>query len=238
MERKSIQMRVIIPCWLINENLVELTRNAINSLETEELIIIDNGSPVAGGLLRESASIYVRNKENLGYAKAVNQGLKLCDKGEILAVSNNDVRVSEGWEQVAKEIMKDEKIASLHFKMIPYDEPFKLGDKIWISGKERWCTNSFFVMRNSGLFDENFLNSYDDWDLHYRMYQKGFKTAYTNKVAYQHMDSFTQQFIPERKDIDVKNREYFIKKHGDEPEKLWKEMFPEQMSQDYRGGFE
>ena len=231
-------MKTIIPCWLITEQLKELTQNTVNSLGETELIIVDNGSPLGGGYLREIADVYIRNKENLGYAKAVNEGLRLCDQGELVAVANNDIRVSEGWQKIAEEIMQDPLVMSVHFKMIPYNEPFSLGDKVWITGKERWCTNSFFVMRNCGLFDENFLNSYDDWDLHYRMYQKGFKTAYTNKASYQHMDSFTQQFVPDRNENDIKNKEYFVKKHGDLPEKLWEKMFPLQMSEDYRGGFE
>jgi GT2 family glycosyltransferase len=215
-----------------------MTENAIESIRPEHLIIIDNASPVGGGQLREWADTYVRNKENLGYAKAVNQGLKLSPTAELIAICNNDIRVSPDWEPIAKEIMKDLSIMSLHFTMLPYDQPFNLGDKIWKTGKERWCTGSFFVMRNSGLFDENFVNSYDDWDIHYRMYQKGFKTAYTNKVQYQHMNSFTQIMIPQREEQDKKNREYFIQKHGDTPENLWMKMFPDQMDQDYQGGFE
>ena len=232
-------MKVIIPCWIINEKLIELTRNTVESLGKDvELILIDNGSPMGGGMLRELANVYIRNKENLGYARAVNQGLKLCDKSETVAVVNNDTRISEGWQNVANEILENPLVMSVHFKMIPYEEPFKLGDKVWITGKERWCTNSFFVMRNCGLFDEGFLNSYEDWDIHARMYTKGFKTAYTNKAAYQHLDSFTQQFRPDRNENDKKNKEHFIEKYNEEPEAMWNRLFPDQMNQDYRGGFE
>ena len=231
-------MRVILPCFNVSDQFVNLTDLAIQSFGKCELIIVDNASPVGGGLLREKAHIYIRNKENLGYARAVNQGLKLCDDGELVAVSNNDVRVSSSWESVAREVMKDESVMSCHFKMIPYDEPFNLGDKVWITGKERWCTGSFFVMRNKGLFDENYLNSYEDWDVHARMYKNNFKTAYTNKAQYQHMNSFTQQVISNRSENDQKNREYFKQKHGDYPENLWQKMFPDQMNQDYQKGFE
>jgi len=231
-------MKVIMPVFNVSEQFVNLTDLAIQSLGKCELILVDNGSTVGAGLLRDWADIYIRNKNNLGYAKAVNQGLKLCEKGELVAVANNDIKVSEGWEAIAEEIMQDKSVVSVHFTMLPYDEPFRLGDKVWITGKERWCTGSFFVMRNWELYDEGFLNSYDDWDMHYRMYQAGLKTAYTNKAQYQHMNSFTQQIMPEREKINQVNREYFIKKHGEEPEKLWFKMFPDQMSQDYKGGFE
>lgn len=231
-------MRVIMPCWLINEDLITLTKSAVESLGEVKLIIIDNGSPIGGGFLREKADIYIRNQTNKGYAIAVNEGLNLVQRTKPVAIANNDIRVSEGWQKVAEEILEDPLVMSVHFKMIPYDEPFNLGNKVWITGKERWCTGSFFVMRNCGLFDENFLNSLDDWDIHLRMYKKGFKTAYTNKAAYQHHDSFTQKLIPQRTENNAKNLEYFVYKHGDTPENIWLKMFPDQMSQNWREGFE
>jgi GT2 family glycosyltransferase len=227
-------MRVIMPVYNVDEQFINLTDLAIQSLGKVELIVVDNASPVGGGQLRGCADTYIRNKENLGYAKAVNQGLKLCETGEIVAVANNDIRVSPNWQEIALDILQDQKVGSVHFRMLRYDEPFILGTSVWPSGKERWCTGSFFVMRNKWLFDENFLNSYDDWDIHKRMYDEGYKTAYTNKAQYQHMDSFTQGIIPEREERDKKNREYFIKKHGDEPEKIWMDMFPDQMNQPYK----
>lgn len=230
---------VIMPVFNIDEQFVNLTDLAIQSIKPEPLVIVDNASTVGAGSLREWADIYIRNKTNLGYAKAVNQGLRLCSSDEFVCVANNDIRVSGGWEQVAFDIFREDPlVASVHFKMIPYDEPFNFGDKIWKTGKERWCTGSFFVMRNSWSFDGEYLNSYDDWDLHLRMYRANYKTAYTNKAQYQHMNSFTQFIIPQREEIDKKNREYFIKKHGDTPENIWQKMFPDQMSQDYQGGFE
>lgn len=227
-----------MPCFILNEDLKVLTQSAIDSLGDVDLIIIDNASPVGGGYLREVAHTYIRNQNNKGYAVAVNQGLKLCDKSEAVAVINNDIKISKGWQEVATEILEDPLVMSVHFKMIPYNQPFNLGNKTWITGKERWCTNSFFVMRNCGLFDENFLNSYDDWDIHLMMYQAGFKTAYTNKASYQHIDSSTVKLLSEREERNTKNRDYFIKKHGDTPENIWLKMFPDQMNLPYREGFE
>ena len=230
-------MRVIIPCWIINEGLVNLTENAVNSIrqaKDTKIIIVDNGSPLAGGLLRELADLYIRNKENLGYAKAVNQGLKMCDKGEPVVVANNDVRVPPQWQDVALEILKDKKICSVHYRMIAYDQPFNPGNETWATGKERWCTSSFFVVRNLQLYDENFFNSYDDWNYWKEFRMKGYTTAYTNKAEYQHMDSYTQQFIPQRGENDARNREYFKKKWGMYPEEDFEKSFPGQLSMPWR----
>ena len=231
-------MKVIMPVYNVDERFINLTDLAMLSLRPCDLTIVDNASTIGGGQLREWADTYVRNKTNLGYARAVNQGLKLCDKGELMAVANNDIRVSPGWDEVAKEILEDPLVVSVHFTMIPYEQPFNLGDKVWTTGKERWCTGSFFVMRNWELYDENFLNSYDDWDMHLRMYKAGLRTAYTNRAQYQHMNSFTQVIIPDRERVDGNNRNYFIMKHGDTPENIWTKLFPDQMAQDYQGGFE
>jgi len=227
-------MKVIMPVFNVNEQFVNLTDLAIQSLGKCELILVDNGSTVGAGLLRDWADIYIRNKNNLGYAKAVNQGLKLCEKGELVAVANNDIKVSEGWEAIAEEIMQDKSIGSLHFTMLPYDEPFRLGDKVWITGKERWCTGSFFVMRNNWLFDENFLNSYDDWDLGFQIRTGGYKQAYTNRLQYQHMDSFTQQIMPDRAERDKKNAEYFKQKWGNYAEVLFEKEFPGELSKPWK----
>src|SRR3990167_10252690 len=119
---------VIVPVWITDEETLALTEAAVASLvPRERLIIVDNASTLGGGKLREMADVYIRNKENLGYAKAVNQGLKLA--GEIVVVSNNDVRVSPNWWEVSQEILKDFLVGTIHFRMIPYDSPFNLGSE-------------------------------------------------------------------------------------------------------------
>lgn len=241
-----------MPVWSTNAQFINLTENAVSSLGDCELILIDNGSTYGAGQLREWASLYIRNQENLGYAKAVNQGLKLCEPNELVAIANNDIRVSPNWQIVAKEIFNTEtdnfhvveegtwgmavepdEVGSVHFRMIPYDQPFNSGNDTWVGGKERWCTSSFFVVRNVQLYDENFFNTYEDWDFWKRM-RKNYKQAYTNKVEYQHMDSFTQQFVPEREVNDKKNREYFKEKHGGYPEDLFEKEFPGELAKAWR----
>jgi len=230
---------VIIPCWIVNEEILQLTKNTIESLGEVNLIIVDNGSLVGGGYLRSIANIYIRNKENLGYAKAVNEGLKLV-KTEYIAIVNNDTRISPNWQEVTKEVFeKDDKTYSCHFKMTDYDTPFTYGNKIAIGGKERWCTSSFFVIKSwkPQLYDENYFNTYEDYDYWYRIRSSGWKQAYTNKAIYQHKHSFTQKFIPERAENDKKNYEYFKKKWGIYPDIGFAQEFPEQIKEDYWSGF-
>lgn len=221
-------MKIIMPVWAIDDATINITENAIESLKGNEILIVDNGSTVGAGKLREMSDIYIRLKQNMGYAKAVNIGLKQCLM-ETVAIANNDIRVSPNWETVSKEIMDMDGVGSVHFRMIPYDQPFNPGTDVWTTGKERWCSSSFFVVRAVQLYDEGFLNSLDDLDYWRRFREKGFKTAYTNKAEYQHMDSFTQQKIEKRSENDMKNHEYYRHKYGETSDEWLMRMYPDQM---------
>lgn len=235
-------MNVILPVFIQNEETLELTRNTIHSLGDCNLIVVDNNSSLGGGYLRSVANLYIKNHTNDGYARAVNQGLKLCG-GEFVAISNNDIRVSSNWQDIfefQRSLYKNsdvDSLGSLHFRMTDYDVPFAYGKNTMTEGKERWCTGSFFVMRNKWLFDEHFLNSYDDWDIQHRIRKDGYQTCYTDMACYQHHHSFTQQQIPEREDNNQRNREYFKKKWGAFAENLFAEQYPEQMAVNYPDGF-
>lgn len=228
---------IIIPCWILDEETLHLTENAIESIRKGapdcQMIIIDNGSTHGAARLRELADIYVRNKENLGYAKAVNQGLKLA--GSVVAIANNDIVVSSNWWEIAKKILTVyPNVGSVHYRMIPYGDDFNLGEEYWIEGKERWCSSSFFVVRNGQLYDEKFLNSCDDWDYWFRMRQLGYTTAYTNAAEYKHKDSHSQQKRLDRIENDKMNYEYYKEKHGEYPDIQFSKMYPEQMLVEYR----
>lgn len=227
-------MKVIMPVWSIDPETIRVTESAVESLKGHELIIIDNGSTVGAGQLREWADVYVRNKTNLGYAKAVNQGLKLCKGEKFVAIANNDIRLSPGWDQVAKDIFDNKEVGSVHFRMIPYDQPFNPGNNIWITGKERWCSSSYFVVNTTQLYDEGFLNSLDDWDYWRRFREAGWSTAYTNKAEYQHLDSYTQQKIPSRADNDNNNLQHYVQKWGETPDEWMRRMYPDQLLEPWK----
>lgn len=86
---------IIIPAF----NQHEITRECFlsilsNTKDPFEIIIIDNGSdlPVFGGFQDEHI-VLIRNEENLGFPKAVNQGIKAAN-GDVIAILNNDVIIT------------------------------------------------------------------------------------------------------------------------------------------------
>lgn len=75
------------------ENLVKNTRHSF------ELIIIDNASTDASADFFESVGARViRNSGNYSYPASQNQGIAVS-KGEWLAFLNNDIIVSDGWDE-------------------------------------------------------------------------------------------------------------------------------------------
>lgn len=230
---------VILPVVIHEPEILRLTESAIESIRNTKddlnLIIIDNGSSLGGGFLREQADLYLREKVNVGYPKAVNHGIQLS-RGEFICIANNDIRVSHNVFQIARTIFKNEaeKIGSVHYRMIGYEEPMALDTGIWVTGKERWCSSSFFVMKRRAvdLYDERYgLGGFDDYDFWHRFrHINGWRTAYTNQACYQHLDSSTQnrRDPQERSQSDVRNREYFKEKWGEYPDELFRSLHPQQ----------
>jgi GT2 family glycosyltransferase len=94
------RISVIIP----NYNGAVYLERCLASLEVQtcpphEIIVVDNGSRDGSGEVALKASphvILIRQKENLGFAGAVNAGLSAAG-GEWIAVLNNDTEVSPSW---------------------------------------------------------------------------------------------------------------------------------------------
>jgi len=232
---------VAILAYNFNEDLAQLTENAINSVRATnmgKLVILDNASTVRAGMLRALSDVCVVNKTNLGYPAAVNQGMALTES-KYVAISNNDIRVSTDWVEVSNEIFANPKVGSVHFRMIPYDQPIVKGSDVWVGGKERWCHSSFFVVRRDAFqgYDVAYgAGGYDDYSHHQRMRDAGWIQAYTNKCSFQHMDSITYRSMeaPETRAIrDNKNREYYKSKFGEYPDDQFNRQFSDQLLINY-----
>ncbi|KKR20263.1 MAG: WsbD [Parcubacteria group bacterium GW2011_GWE2_39_37] len=88
---------------IINFNTPEMTIRAIETFKKNiqdsdfEIILIDNNSErkISSSEIERLNVRYIENKDNLGFAKAVNQGIKFT-KGQYLLLLNSDVLVKPG----------------------------------------------------------------------------------------------------------------------------------------------
>jgi len=99
-EAKPPKVSIIIP---IKDNL-EITHQCLTHLnrftpkELYEVILIDNGctDENRAKLAQIQGVTLMRNEKNLGFSKAVNQGMRTA-KGKYFCLLNNDVLVYPGW---------------------------------------------------------------------------------------------------------------------------------------------
>jgi len=81
---------------IVNWNRKELLKDCLRSLAGQvyrdfEIIVVDNGSTDGSEKLAT-----IRNEKNLGFSRAVNQGIRKA-KGQYIALLNNDAIVNKGW---------------------------------------------------------------------------------------------------------------------------------------------
>ncbi len=242
----SPELSIVIPCYLKNEELLQLTKSTIHSLREAdlpeyELILVDDGTSVFSGYLREEADTYILHPENKGFIQSVNDGMKLA-RGKYILLTNNDIRAAPNFWTVAKEILdEDDNVISVHPRMCFYEEEMLYGDRTYTTGRERWCQGSFFVIRKTfAMYPEFFMGTgggYEDWYFFCELKDEGWRTAYTTKTCFQHKDSSTTTVIGEESKFHAENTKLFADRFGLPPEEYYIKLYPDQMSMEWRREF-
>lgn len=225
---------IIIPF----HNNIEMTKQCVNSVFKNtfdfEIILINNGSYEDFSDLRYTT---ISNDKNLGFPKAVNQGIK-CAKGDFLCILNNDTIVTGYWlDNLLWHIEKgsldmvgpltnsisgpQQKILDVYFDE---KELNKAAIKLYEENEHKHF--NFYrlvgfcllmrkeVVEKIGYFDEEFTPGlYEDDDFCLRAIDAGFKLGIAQDVFIHHFGSATF----EANDIDQfmlmkKNKKYFDSK--------------------------
>lgn len=243
MDEKSFdyQASIIIPVY----NGVELTSQCLVSLVHTigevpcEIIVVDNNSSDGTQALLASFRekhpelnlSWIRNEENLGFAKGCNQGARSA-RGRCLIFLNNDVIALKGWlEPLLTALETNTGVGVVGSKLIFPDETIQhaglvVGDfpapvspfHIW-HGKPRdypeanvpracqAVTGACFGIRKNlfeelGGFDEGYTNGCEDVDLCFRVRERGFKVLYIPSSELIHLESKTEgRFLHEETNV-------------------------------------
>ncbi len=225
---------IIIPVW----NQLAYTRGCVESIicgtdEEYRLIIVDNASAdetrkyleglkVTGGL----PLVLVRNEENVGFIKAVNQAIAMSDAA-FVCVLNNDTIVTKGWlgEMIAvAESAKDIGVVNpssnnLGQKPGP-GEPLELyADKIRAaSGKsvELGAAIGFCmlikrdVIKKIGAFDEIYgMGNFEDTDFSRKVVREGYRCVRACGAYVYHRENASFGKVKTFNEDFQRNREIF-----------------------------
>jgi len=218
---KLIKVSIIIP----NYNGLKFIKGCLDSLAIQlfqdvEIIIVDNASQDGSYeyIYENYPQIKLLSlKENYGFSKAVNEGIK-ASNCEYVVLLNNDTEVDEFWlGNLVMCIEQDEKIFSCCSKMIQFSDRNKIddaGDEYTILG---WaykrgdgdvlnkynksdrifssCAGAAIYRRKLfeeiGYFDEEFFAYMEDVDISYRANIHGYKNVYCCNAFVYHIGSAT-----------------------------------------------
>ena len=224
---------IIIPAYFTTYPIFHQTGNCIGSIREHtklpyEIILIINGETEIKltSMNQSYADKVTQLPENVGWAKAINTGIREAS-GEYIALINNDAQVFENWLEDMQEALKE---LDLVMATPMYGNPFgraveaknlrdlTLGKPI----KETFVDFNDFscvlttkgLFQEIGVFDEQYFMYMEDIDFLRTMDQKGKKHASTKRVNTHHIIGSTAMGIKETPDIVNKSREKLKAKWG------------------------
>ena len=241
------KIAIVILTW----NGLELTRRCIASLQPDALpagvdvIVVDNGS-VDGTLeyLRSVPNITViENGRNLGYAKAVNIGIRAAAPDADIVLLNNDVQLIEAdWlERLAETADRDADVGLMGVKIIRDDDTLQhcgaylpldtlwgqqlaggevdIGQYAGVRQVESVVFACVYIKRSTiekvGLLSEDFFAYFEDTDYCLRAKQQGLKVAVCGDIRVRHSEnSSTKVNKVSHNDIFLASQKTFKAKWG------------------------
>lgn len=223
---------IIVPQWNKSEYTCALL-DSIKEAGTEDyrVILIENGSAdsdiiAALGALRDHPHEVIFNKENLGFVKGVNQGLKFSD-AEYVCIQNNDTLVEPGWLSRLHDVFDAESDAGMVGPTTIWASSWQSRQRLvkkwgdpngWPTYREIRGMLAFFctlipqsVIGHVGLLDEGYgLGFGDDDDYAMRVKRAGYSLFIRTDVtvAHHHRTTFKSQ-VPGWKDMQRQNMARF-----------------------------
>lgn len=239
-ERSKYEVSIVIPVF----NRVRYTFKCLQALAKNtgdtpcEVILVDNGSTDGTAELLASLGGDVRvisNAQNLGFAKACNQGAQAAQAPNILFL-NNDTEVQPGWLPPMLDLLRsDPATAVVGSKLVypqngriqhagvvfrPTGQPYHVfqgmdARHFAVNSVERFqaVTGACLLIRAGvffavGQFDEAFINGFEDIDLCLKVGQAGHRIYYTPRSVVLHHESISAG----RKTHDQRNGLLFLRR--------------------------
>jgi GT2 family glycosyltransferase/radical SAM superfamily enzyme YgiQ (UPF0313 family)/tetratricopeptide (TPR) repeat protein len=239
-QKTRFDVSIVIPVF----NKAELTKQCLTKLaevttgSEYEVIVVDNHSTddtpdFLRGLTGDIQVI--RNEENLGFAKACNQGARAA-RGKYLLFLNNDTIPLENWlAPLMEELQRNSRAAVVGSKLLYENGTIQHAgvafSRVWFTPYHLYsgfpadapCVNSrrefqsitaacMLVRREVfeavGGFDEGYRNGFEDVDLCLKIREQGWQLIYRPDSVLHHLESQT----PGRKAHDRDNAKRLIER--------------------------
>lgn len=227
-------------------NRLNLTRDCLTALAqiqdqpNYEVIVVDNGSTDGTQEFLQSLSGDVQvitNQENLGFARACNQGAQAA-RGKYLVFLNNDTIPQPQWlKPLVSEIEEHPEVGIVGSKLLYADGSVQHAGVVFMRSRRsayhiyqsapnsspavnqrrefQAVTAACMLVRRELFeevrgFDEQFVNGFEDVDLCLKVREKGYHVVYQPRSVLYHLESQT----PGRKDHDAHNSRLLEERWG------------------------
>ncbi len=218
-------LSVVVLAW---DNL-ELTKAFVDSVRRHtdveyELIIVDNGSKSdAADYARTAADHAILNRENLGFARGMNQGLEAA-RGELVAFCNNDIVVPPAWATRLVETMCSHPNAGIIVPAIttatnPITVRSEAGTAIEVLEPfSAPPAGVVYLMRVATAFalgrweEEYEIASGEDVDLCFKVWVNDLDLVFDERVLVNHVGHATGSKLADSQQLWAANRRRFLEK--------------------------
>lgn len=200
---------LVIPSWNQSKLAVACLQSIREHTADYRLIFVDNGSDADEFAIIEKELKYhphllVRNRRNLGFVKAVNQGLCLST-AEYVVLLNNDTEVAPDWIAKLQAPFADDRVGAVGPVTTAVDcwqgkEPVRAGYRL-ISATSMLAFFCVMFSRRTindvGLLDEAYgVGLADDDDYCRRIHDEGYHLAIAQNllIKHHHRSTFKQLY--------------------------------------------
>lgn len=229
---------IVIPAYLNSYPIFHKTGDCIGSIREHtdrektpyEIILVLNGTKETikfDNLNATKTEKVIENEENLGFAKAVNKGIR-CAKGEYICILNNDTQVFNHWlEDLQDALGHLDLVMATPMYGMPYARAVE-AEELRIKTMDKPIQDSFSDFRDFscvltkkklfdeiGLLNEEFFMYAEDLDLIRRIEKAGGKVASTKRVNIHHIIGMTSTSIPDTPQIMNESKEKLKKIWGE-----------------------
>lgn len=221
----ALKPYVVVPNWNGAEDLPACLDSLLAQTLKPHVVVVDNGSNDNSLELLQTKYRdvdIVALAKNRGFAGGVNAGIKkaIADGAEYVALLNNDAVADKNWLKKLAELLDSNPIAGICTGAItdkdgsidstgefytvwglpyprgrgePTDKKFKAAEIFGASGGASMYRVK--MLRQIGLFDEDFFAYYEDVDLSFRAQLAGWKVAYVPEAVVYHQIGATSSKI-------------------------------------------
>jgi GT2 family glycosyltransferase len=241
--RKQPKVSVVLVLY----NRAELTYLCLSSLVWSadlpvETIIVDNASSDQTGTLldRIVGAKVIRNGDNVGFLKAVNQGLREAAGDHVLLLNNDALLFPGALSTAVRTLESKADIGAVGGRIVMLDGRLQeAGCIIWNDGSIRqygrddypnapaylfrrdvdYCSGAFLLVRRDlflelGGFDETFAPAYyEETDLCMRLRQRGYRVVYEPNAVILHYEFASSASMEHVTELGKINQEKFAAKH-------------------------